>query len=98
MLVAALAIHDKKAKDKFFDQFYPILQRECTDERIYLKKAISWALRSIGKRNQALTQRAVEIANELLKKKNKTSKWIATKTINELTSQKIQDRINKKND
>jgi 3-methyladenine DNA glycosylase AlkD len=96
VLIAALAIHDKKAKDEFFDQFYPLIQRECTDERIYVKKAISWALRSIGKRNQALNQRAIEIAKGLLKKKNKTSKWIATKTINELTSQKIQNRISKK--
>jgi len=96
VLIAALAIHNKEAANQYFNQFYPLLIRESTDERIYVKKAISWALRSIGKRNHVLNKKAIKIAKEKKKKKNKTSQWIAAQTINELTSQKIQERITKK--
>jgi len=96
VLIAALAIHNKEAANQYFNQFYPLLIRESTDERIYVKKAISWALRSIGKRNHVLNKKAIKIAKEIREKKNKTSQWIAAQTINELTSQKIQERITKK--
>jgi 3-methyladenine DNA glycosylase AlkD len=95
-LIAALATHDKKATDESFETFFHIIIRESNDERNYVKKAVNWALRNIGKRNLVLNKRSLEIAEEMLKKKNKTSKWIAKDAIKELTSQKIQDRLIKK--
>ena len=92
-LIAALATHDKKASNESFEVFFPIIMRESSDERKYVKKAVNWSLRNIGKRNRFLNKRAIEIAEKIIEKKNKTSRWIATDAINELTSQKIQDRL-----
>jgi len=72
-LIAALATHDKKAKDALFEQFFPIIIRESKDERKYVKKAINWALRNIGKRNHYLNEKALETAQNMLKKNDKTS-------------------------
>jgi len=94
-LIAALATHDKKASNESFEVFFPIILRESSDERKYVKKAVNWSLRNIGKRNRFLNKRAIEIAEKMIEKKNKTSRWIATDAINELTSQKIQDRLAK---
>lgn len=95
-LIAALATHDKKASNESFETFFPIILRESIDERKYVKKAVNWALRNIGKRNVVLNKRSIEIAEEMLKKNNKTSRWIAKDAINELTSEKIRNRVRKK--
>lgn len=95
-LIAALATHDKKAKDALFEQFFPIIIRESTDERKYVKKAVNWALRNIGKRNHYLNEKALETAQNMLKKNDKTSQWIAKDAIKELRSEKVQKRISRK--
>jgi len=96
VLIVALAIHDKNAADDFFDQFFPPIKRENSDDRTYVKKAVNWALRSIGKRNLNLNEKSIEIANEIIKKKNKTAQWIAKDAIRELRSEKIQKRLQTK--
>ena len=95
-LIAVIAVHDKKASNEFFGEFFSVIVRESTDERQYVKKAINWALRSIGKRNLVLNKKAIETAKVMLKKKNKNSFWIANDAIKELTSQKILARLQKK--
>ena len=95
-LMAAIAIHDKNASNESFDDFFSIIIRESIDQRVYVKKAVNWALRNIGKRNLFLNQRAIETANEILKKNNKNSLWIANDAIRELTRKKIKDRLQKK--
>ena len=92
-LMACLAVHDKKAKDKDFIKLLPIIKKEATDERNFVKKAVNWALRQIGKRNKNLNQEAIKIAREILKIENKTAKWIASDALRELTNDSIQKRL-----
>ena len=95
-MIAVLAVHDKKADDKKFEEFFPLIIRESVDNRNFVKKAVNWALRQIGKRNLNLNKRAVEIAKEISTIDSKSAKWIAADAIRELTSEKIQERIKKK--
>jgi 3-methyladenine DNA glycosylase AlkD len=85
-LMASLAVHDKKSKDEEFLKFLPIIKRESTDERNFVKKAVNWALRQIGKRNKNLNKLAIQTAKEIQKIDSKTSKWIASDAIKELKS------------
>ena len=95
-MIAVLAVHDKKAEDKKFEEFFPLIIRESVDNRNFVKKAVNWALRQIGKRNLNLNKRSVEIAEELSTIDSKSAKWIAADAIRELESEKIQERIKKK--
>ena len=92
-LMACLAVHDKKAQDKDFIKLLPIIKRETTDERNFVRKAVNWALRQIGKRNKNLNKKAIKVAKEILKMESKTAKWIAADAIRELTSLSIQKRL-----
>lgn len=88
-IIAAYCMADKKASNETFKQFFPIIQREATDDRIYVKKAVNWALRNIGKRNKDLNEMAIKVANDLLKLDNKTATWIAKDALKELQSNKV---------
>lgn len=96
VLMASLAVHDKNGRDAQFQKFLPIIKRESTDERNFVKKAVNWALRQIGKRNLRLNRIAIEAAKEIHKRKSKTAKWIATDAIRELTSTEVQKRLRKR--
>jgi len=95
-LMACLAVHDKKAVDKQFEGFLPIIKREASDKRNFVKKAVNWALRQIGKRNLALNRKATETAREIQKMDSTSAKWIASDAIRELTSEAVQERLGKK--
>ncbi|MFH0831424.1 MAG: DNA alkylation repair protein [archaeon] len=84
-MMAALACHDKNADDRKFLKFLPILKRESTDERNFVKKAVNWALRQIGKRNKNLKNAAIAAAEEIRKSDSKAAKWIAGDAIRELS-------------
>jgi 3-methyladenine DNA glycosylase AlkD len=84
VLMAALAVHDKKAPDAVFIQFFHIIEREAWDERNFVKKAVNWALRQIGKRNAALRPLAIECAERILLQGSKAAKWIAADALREL--------------
>src|SRR5690606_4553371 len=92
-LIAVLAVHDKKAPDEKFEQFFSLIIRESTDNRNYVKKGVNWALRHIGKRNLDLNRKAITIAEEILKIDSKSAKWIAKDAIKELESEKVQERL-----
>ncbi|MFQ5761405.1 MAG: DNA alkylation repair protein [Candidatus Bathyarchaeia archaeon] len=92
-LMACLAVHDKNAKDEQFTNFLPIIKRESIDDRNFVKKAVNWALRQIGKRNLNLNRKAIEVAKEIEKLNSKSAKWIACDTIRELTSDAVQERL-----
>ncbi len=92
MLIAVLAVHDKKARDEKFLEFLPIIKRESTDDRNFVKKAVNWALRQIGKRNLNLNKKAIETAKEIQRMDTKSSKWIASDAIRELTGETIQKK------
>ncbi|MFX0101504.1 MAG: DNA alkylation repair protein [Candidatus Hodarchaeota archaeon] len=95
VLMAVMAVHEKKVADEKFERFFPIIERESTDERDRVKKAVNWALRQIGKKNLELNKKAIKVANDLLKIDSKVAKWIAKDALKELESKKIQDRFSK---
>ena len=95
-MIAVLAVHDKKADDNKFEEFFPLIINESVDNRNFVKKAVNWALRQIGKRNLNLNKRAVEIAEEISTIDSKSAKWIATDAIRELKSEKVRERLKKK--
>lgn len=92
-MMAVLSVHDKKAKDEDFMKFLPIIKKESTDNRNFVKKAINWALRQIGKRNIKLNKAAIKTAKEIQEMDSKSAKWIASDAIRELTSKAIQKRF-----
>jgi len=92
-LIAELAWHDKQAPDERFEQFFPVIVCAATDERHYVKKAVNWALRNIGKRNRALNARAIAVAQEIQAVPSRAARWIAADALRELTSPKIQARL-----
>ncbi len=92
-LIACLAWHDKKADDKMFIQLLPVIKQGATDERNFVKKAVSWALRNIGKRNASLNKEAVKLAKEIQKMDSKAARWIASDAIRELQSEAVQKSI-----
>jgi 3-methyladenine DNA glycosylase AlkD len=92
-LIATLAVHDKKAGDEFVIAFLPIIARESMDERNFVKKAVNWALRQIGKRNPDLNRAAIQTAQEIQQLNSKSARWIAADALRELTSDKVQRRL-----
>jgi len=93
VLMSTLAVHAKKAKDEDFTKFLPIIKRESNDERNYVKKAVNWALRQIGKRNLRLNAKAVETAKQIQRINSRNAKWIASDALRELTSEAVQKRL-----
>lgn len=93
VLMATLAVHDKKAKDEAFMNFLPIIKRESVDDRNFVKKAVNWALRQIGKRNVALNKAAIEAVKEIQKIDSKSAKWIASNAISELNNDLMRKRL-----
>jgi 3-methyladenine DNA glycosylase AlkD len=95
-LLACLAWHDKNASDEQFIRTFPVITANVTDQRNFVKKAINWAIRNIGKRNLALNNAAVALSEQILKIDDKTARWIARDAIRELTSDKILERLRTK--
>lgn len=93
VLMAVLAVHDKKAKDDAFLKFLPLIERESADKRNFVRKAVNWALRQIGKRNLSLNKAAIKAAKEIRKMDSKDAKWVASDALRELTSKAVQDRL-----
>ena len=89
-IMASYCMADKKSNNKLFEQFFPIIKREANDERLYVKKAVNWALRNIGKRNIDLNKKAIIVANEILNYESKSAKWIAKDAIKELEKDDVR--------
>ena len=92
-LIACLAWHDKRASDEKFIELLPVIIRESTDERNFVKKAVNWALRNIGKRNLKLNEAAINTAKEIQRLDSKAARWVAADAIRELESDAIQSRL-----
>ena len=95
-LIACLAWHDKAAGDEDFIKYFPVIKQGTMDDRNYVKKAVSWALRNIGKRNLALNRAAVEIAREIGDIDSRSARWIASDAIRELESEEVHQRLQAK--
>lgn len=94
-LMACLAWHDKQARDEQFVELLPVIRAGATDERNYVKKAVSWALRNMGKRNPALHAVAMQAAAELGQLDSKAARWIARDVARDLSSESTQNRLGK---
>jgi len=92
-LIACLAWHDKKASDEKFIGLLPLIIRGSTDERNFVKKAVNWALRNIGKRNLNLNQAAINAAKAIKRLDSKAARWIASDALRELESEAVQGRL-----
>lgn len=92
-LMASLAFHDKSSSDEKFLKFFPLIKKYSIDERNFVRKAINWALRQIGKRNINLNKQAIELAKEIQNINSKSARWIAYDAIKELTSKTIQIKL-----
>jgi 3-methyladenine DNA glycosylase AlkD len=93
VMMAVLAVHDKKAADKQFDAFFEQIKKGAIDGRNFVKKAVNWALRQIGKRNMSLNRKAIAVAEEIQQLESKAARWIANDALRELRSEKIQKRL-----
>ncbi len=91
VMMAELAVHDKKAQDEAFLQFFPLIKHYADDERNFVKKAVNWALRQIGKRNSHLRTLALECAYDIQNMDSKTAQWVAKDAIKELQAKEIKD-------
>ena len=91
-LLATLAVHDKQSDNARFVAALPLIEAACDDDRNYVKKAVNWALRNIGKRNATLNAAAIEAAHRIRLQGTQPARWIAADALRELTSVAKQAR------
>lgn len=92
-LIGCLAWHDTQGPDREFIEFLPVIKRGAADERNYVKKAVSWALRNIGKRNVRLNKAAIKTAREIQRIDSRAARWIAADAIRELEGERVQKKL-----
>jgi 3-methyladenine DNA glycosylase AlkD len=92
-LIAELSAHDKQSPDEKLAQFFPLIVRASDDDRNFVKKAVNWALRNLGKRNRALNEQAISTARQIQALGTRPARWIAADALRELTSPKVQARL-----
>jgi 3-methyladenine DNA glycosylase AlkD len=93
-LAAWRAVHDRDAPDREFLELLPLIERGAEDSRNYVKKAVSWALRQIGKRNRPLNRRAIGLARRLAARGDSApARWVGKDALRELTSDAVRDRL-----
>jgi 3-methyladenine DNA glycosylase AlkD len=95
-LIAALALHDKTSSDAPFLKSLALIRKAATDDRNFVKKAVNWALRSIGKRNAKLNKAALKLAAKLAASDDRTARWVGKDAIRDLTGPKTLARLEKK--
>jgi 3-methyladenine DNA glycosylase AlkD len=93
VLMATLAVHDRRANDDDFVPFLESVEEQSDDDRTYVKKAVNWALRQIGKRDLPLNLKAIDVAERLMSKGDRSSRWIASDALRELRSDAVQQRL-----
>ena len=96
VMMARMAVSDKKADNDCFIPFFAIIRKEAHDKRNMVKKAINWALRQIGKRNLTLNKLAIETAEEIKAMDSPASRWVASDAIRELAGEAVQERLKMK--
>lgn len=94
-LMASAAVHRKDLPDAAFASLLPVIRAQAIDERNYVKKAVSWALRQIGKRSSGLNSRAVRTAEQIERIDSRAARWVARDALRELRSDAVQARLRK---
>lgn len=92
-LLASLTVHDKQADDEPFAQALLLVEQAADDERNFVKKAVNWALRSIGKRNPTLHSAALAVAQSLADKPQAAPRWVGKDALRELNSPVVKRRL-----
>lgn len=95
-MMAYLAVHDKKASDDSLAAFLPVIEKHAYDGRNFVKKAVNWALRQIGKRNADLNKLAIESAERVKAQNSPPARWIAADALRELRGAAVQERLARK--
>jgi 3-methyladenine DNA glycosylase AlkD len=95
-LLAYLSYKDKGAPDERFLRCLRLIEREASDERNFVRKAVNWALRNIGKRNLALNHAAIAAAERIRQQGSRSARWIAADALRELQSDAVQRRLRAK--
>jgi 3-methyladenine DNA glycosylase AlkD len=95
-LAAYLSYKDKQAPDARFEQFLRVIEREAHDERNFVRKAVNWALRNIGKRSLRLNRSAIRAAERIRRQESRSARWIAADALRELRSEAVQQRLRRK--
>ncbi|MCP4380235.1 MAG: DNA alkylation repair protein [Hyphomicrobiales bacterium] len=95
-MLAAYAVHGKAVPDDRYRSFLPLIERHATDSRNFVKKAVNWALRQIGKRSLTLHGPALELAERLAASNDKTARWVGRDAVRELTDPVQIERIKKR--
>ena len=95
-LIAYLSYKDKTASNDRFVRFLRVIEREAYDERNFVKKAVNWALRNIGKRNVRLNREAIRAAERIRRQSSRAARWIAADALRELKSAVVQARLKRK--
>jgi len=91
-LMATCAVHDRTTPDRVFLRFLAAVEREADDPRNFVRKAVSWALRQVGKRNAALNEESVVVCRRLVTRKG-AARWVGADALRELTSHATLERI-----
>jgi len=92
-LMACLALHDKAAPDQRFLAFLSLIEKCAHDERNFVKKAVNWALRAIGRRNLPLNEAALEVAKRLALSQETSCRWVGKDALRELSNRKVRSRL-----
>jgi len=95
-LAAYLSYKDKTAANSRFERFLRVIEREAWDERNFVRKAVNWALRNIGKRNLRLNRAAILTAERIRRQRSRSARWIAADALRELKSDAVQRRLRRK--
>ena len=95
-MLASLTVHDKAAPDERYREGLVLIEREATDDRNFVKKAINWALRSIGKRSPMLNTEAIAVAKRLAASESSAARWVGKDALRELNSDSVRRRLAKK--
>ena len=95
-LAAYLSYKDKSAGDAQFERFLSVIEREAHDDRNFVRKAVNWALRNIGKRNPHLNKLAISSAERIWQQESRAARWIASDALRELKSRAVQVRLRRK--
>jgi 3-methyladenine DNA glycosylase AlkD len=93
VLMACLALHDKAAPDGSFLALLPLIEKGGHDERNFVKKAVSWALRAVGRRNRALNAAALAVAKRLALSEEASCRWVGKDALRELSSSKLRSQL-----
>lgn len=96
VLIASLAAHDKTAPDARFVKFLPMIEKGASDDRNFVKKGVSWALRGIGHRSAALHAAAIRTATKLSKSENATERWVGKDALRDITRPLVRNKVRAK--